>query len=559
MIFDLSLLFFLIILLVPLAAGFLGILLKISNQRRVLLFEVPFMIVLLSLLWFMGEGTILTGLSFMGEVIYFSISLNGVLLYFGLLVALWVMVWRITEKDRDVITRWQFVLVQLALPFGFVALMSGQFMIRYIALDVVGLLVATSVLNSFSDKSRFRGFSSIFLLLRLGDLFLLASILLLNHHVGTLDISQMIDAGAKLDIWQQIWVYVGFISAVLIKSAVWPFSIWLRRAKRSASGVSFWIAGLLMPVLGYYLLYRILPIVNSSILFQLITFIVGFLVLILSILFSYGILVVQDRFIRMGSVSGGFILIAAAFTGGKAFGYYLLAWVIHRLILLLSEDTKSSVLVVISYAYPAILNIIYIGFNVSETRAIITVIWLFLTGLSIYWDIVKNSSQKAKIISADGLGTLSKKPYFEKNLAGFAGWLNQKLEIDIFTSGLVRLSAGLVSFAQWLHRNLEMNVLTQGIEKLGRTFNSIANWTQSHVEQGIDNVLIWIGREFVHVSEDAFDLLETEIPARTGDLMDGTLHSLEGYERRMLKKKLRWDLALIPLFFVVILVFLLIF
>ncbi len=137
--------------------------------------------------------------------------------------------------------------------------------------------------------------------------------------------------------------------------------------------------------------------------------------------------------------------------------------------------------------------------------------------------------------------------------------MNQKLEIDIFTSGLVRLSAGLVSFAQWLHRNLEMNVLTQGIEKLGRTFNSIANWTQSHVEQGIDNVLIWIGREFVHVSEDAFDLLETEIPARTGDLMDGTLHSLEGYERRMLKKKLRWDLALIPLFFVVILVFLLIF
>jgi len=559
MIFDLSLLFFLIILLVPLAAGFLGVLLKISNQRQVLLFEVPLMIVFLSLLWFMGESTILTGLSFMGEVIYFSISLNGILLYFGLLVTLWVMVWRTTKKDHKTITRWQFVLVQLALPFGFVALMSGQFMIRYIALDVVGLLVATSVLNSFSDKSRFRDFSAIFLLLRLGDLFLLVSILLLNYHAGTLDISQMIESGAKLDLWPKIWVYGGLISAVMIKSAVWPFSTWLRRSKRSAQGVSFWIAGFMMPVLGYYLLYRILPIVNSGFLFQLITFILGLLALILSILLSYGRLGEQDRFIRMGSVSGGFVLIAAAFIGGKAYGYYLLAWVIHRLILLLAEDIKSAGLVVISYAYPAIINIVYIGFNISEAPAIITVFWLFLTGLSIYWDITQNEKQKAKNIFIDGLGKLSKKPYFEKNLAGFAGWLNQKLEHNILTLGFMKLSAGLVGFAQWLHRNLEMNVLTRGIGNLGRVFKSIADWTQSHVEQGIDNVLIWIGREFVHVSEDAFDLLETEIPARTGDLMDGTLHSLEGYERRMLKKKLRWDLALIPLFFVVILVFLLIF
>ncbi|MEA3327976.1 MAG: hypothetical protein U9R53_11850, partial [Chloroflexota bacterium] len=138
-------------------------------------------------------------------------------------------------------------------------------------------------------------------------------------------------------------------------------------------------------------------------------------------------------------------------------------------------------------------------------------------------------------------------------------WLNQKLEINIFTTGFVKLSDSFIMAAQWLNQNIEINIFTMGFMRLGDSFTKIAAWIQENAEQGFENAWSWIGQKFMKVSKGAFYLFEQETPEKTGKLMNEALNSLQEYERNVLKIRLRWDLALIPLFLIIILVFLFIF
>ncbi|MEA3327975.1 MAG: proton-conducting transporter membrane subunit, partial [Chloroflexota bacterium] len=331
-----------------------------------LLFETGLLIAGSIGLLLLGEKTIFTELSFLSETITFSISNTALLLTLGIFFALSVLIYRNSLIIGNTISRFQATLLNLSLTFGFVALMSGQFMIRYIALDIVGLLVALTVLNSFSEKTSFKDFAIVFQILRLGDLSLLVSILLINQYAGTLDISLMINAASDLRMEPRMWVFMGFLFAILIKLAIWPFGAWLQRAKNSVPLASFWISGFLMPTLGYYLLYRIIPIINSSIIFQSITFLSGLLLIFILLIATHLRLTAYKRFYHIGSIFSCFSLLAVAFSSHDQIGFYLFGLILYRLILFCQEEVKSPILEKLVLIFPLLINGMYLWANAGN-------------------------------------------------------------------------------------------------------------------------------------------------------------------------------------------------
>ena len=587
MILDFSSLLFLFILFIPLVSGIIIVVFKRINVNQVIFVENGLIITGLISLGLLGEKTIFTALTFMREPIIFNVSNTALLLYLGNVFVLSVLIYRNSKLNRDPISRFQATLLNLSLVFGFVAFMSGQFMIRYIALDLVGLMVAMIVLNSFSDTASFKDFAIIFQVLRLGDLSLLASILLISQYSGTLDISQMIYIASNMRIGPRTWVFMGFLFAILIKLAIWPFDIWLRRARKSASVISFWISGILMPSLGYYLLYRVIPIITSNAAFRYVLLLFGLIFFFLSLFITQLRSGSYDRFNRMGSVSSCFSLLAATFISTRYIGYYFLGLVVYRLLLIIQDDLKSPIMAKLILIFPILINGLYIGINVGNLPILFSTVWLALTGFMIYWDWKKRSTQQRQDepISSEKILTVAE-PGFGQKISNFAQWLNLNLEINILSEGVVKLSesfikftqwlnlnleinilsVGLVKlsesftiFTQWLYQNLEINVFTLGFQKMSKTYRKIAAWIRENVEESFENAWIWISQKFVKISEEAFFRFELETPEKSGEFLDGAIDSIKNYERNVLKKQLQWDLALVPLFLIVILVILAIF
>jgi len=536
------------------------VVLRSINRNAFFLFECVLLIAGSISLGLLGEKTISTSLNFMSEPIIFSVSKTAILLFLANVTVLSVIFLRRVIIHQGQVNRFHAVLLNLSLAFGFVAFMSGQFMIRYIALDIVGLLVALIVLRSFAIRESFKNFAVIFQALRLGDLSLLASILLIYQYSGKLEISQMIQTATTLPISERAWVFFGFLFAVLVKSGTWPFDFWLRRVKNSASGSSFWLAGFLMPSLGYYLLYRVIPIITSNVSFGTITLISGLCFFFLSLFIPRIRSFPCNRFIQMGSVSNGFLLFAVVFISREYLGIYLLGLLIYRILLLLQEDIKSRVINFSVLVFPLIINGLLIGLDAVNASPCIIIMWLSLTGFWMYWDWRKftGDPRKGDLIRA-GTAPRYEEPVFSQKLSDFAQWLNRNLELNFFSSGIVKLGVFFTKITRWLYRNVEMNVFTLGFQNLSEWFNEAAALVQLHIEEGFEKSWVWLSKKFVQFSANAFDKFEVIPNEKSGELLNGALNSLRDYERIVLKKKLRRDLALIPLFLIVILVFLIIF
>jgi hypothetical protein len=520
----------------------------------ILVFSIPLLVVLLTLIspaerqpWLClgGIGLILAGLIvivsggtvdletgwvFMGEPITFSITPTAIGLYAATLVVLVSQIMRPTPAGDSAMTAYQWSLLNLALSFGFIAFISGQFMIRYIALDMVGLLAALTVLSTFSATSGLNHFIIIFQILRLGDLSLLASILLINHIAGTLEISNMITAAVDLPPNLRTWVFLGFFLALLIKMAIWPFGIWLKRAHQSAPRRSFWISGLLLPVLGFYLLYRLISIFQSAAVFQYLTLYSALALALLTILFTALGQVKYDRYTMVSSVTSCFVLAGVAFGDGQWLLYYLVGVILHRWLLLLDEQTQSVWFNIISGLFLVLINSLFMIFNQSLFSTVILIGWTWMTVITVIWDqLMQRKLVVEQILPIDQ----AEKLLDDGQFGGF-----------------------IVSAAGWLNRTLELGVLTHGLARMSEFFHRIAVWVYHNVEMGIEALWIWIGRKLVQISEGTLRKVEVNSANSTRQLLNEALQSLEQYEQKIKRKALRWDLAWIPFFLVVILIML---
>jgi len=114
----------------------------------------------------------------------------------------------------------------------------------------------------------------------------------------------------------------------------------------------------------------------------------------------------------------------------------------------------------------------------------------------------------------------------------------------------------LTRSAAWLNRKLETNVLIKGYSALSGSLVGLASWMRENIEAGFESAWSAMTQGLVRSSEATLAALEVKPAEKTDDLVDGALQKLAVYESNVLKKTLRWDLALVPLFFLVIIVLL---
>lgn len=556
MMIDITILTLILVFTTPLLMALLTVVSKNGYHKWICLSGIGLVIVGLLLLGFWGIGDLDTTLSFMGEPITLSISNTAIYLYVGTLVILGWMVWFHADDHQPAMTTYHWVLLNLSLSFALIAFISGQFMIRYIALDIVGLLAALTVLTTFSATWGLRQFIIIFQILRFGDLCLLASILLINHTAGTLDISQMIAAATEMPMDARTWVYLGFLLALWVKLGIWPLGIWLERARKAAPFVSFWISGVLVPALGFYLVYRIIPFFNSTVLFQNLTLYSMLIIGILVMALTFSRTIKYDRFTHLGGLMSGFLLAGTAFGGVQFLLFYLLGLIFHRGLFFFYQETNSDAVNVLLTWLPLTINTLLIALNWQVFPLIFSIGWLSLTILVLLWDMRMQRHWAIQTPMPD-LHTDSSRlndAYYGRVLVSAARWLNRTLEFGILTEGILRLSKAFHRFANWLYRNVEM-----GFEKLWhwivRKLFKISEGTLN-IEGRMEDFLLWVTRWLLAVSEGTLNKVEIETAQKTGHMMDEALYSLEAYEQNVLKKALRWDLAWIPFFLVVILIML---
>lgn len=552
---EFSMLTLLLMIVVPIIVVIVIALKNSAFHPWISLIGISVVIVGLILLGFGGEVDLDTSLIFMGEPITFSISMTAILLCITSLLGLGILVWSQTRQQDPAMTHYQWAMLNLSLSFGLVAFFSGQFMVRYIALDIVGLLAALTVLSSFSATSGVRQFIIIFQILRLGDLSLLASILIINHVADTLDISKMIASAVDMSPEARMWVFFGFLLALLIKMAIWPFGIWLQRARQSAPKVSFWVSGVLVPALGYYLLYRIMPIINSAVIFQNLTLYTALALAVLIFVLALLRVIKVDRFTQISGLMGCFLLAGSAVGGSQFILYYLLGLILHRWLLYVDRKRLSPFLSVLITLYPLLINSLYLAGNLDNFSTMFMIGWGILTVSLILWDFwTQHTSLSMDVLVVPQPNNLLRDEVYGGILVIAARWLNRTLEFGVLTHGIARFSKAFHRLADWLYQNVELR-----IEKLwiwmGRKLLEISEETLQF-EQRFEKLLVWMGEKLMLISEGTLQKVELEAAQTTRGLMDDTLKALDVYEQNVLKKALRWDLAWIPFLLVVILIML---
>ena len=139
------------------------------------------------------------------------------------------------------------------------ALTLNHFLARYVILELVALCaVLTFLLKPPLVRDSFPLWRR-YLCFRLGDAGLMLTILILWRFAGTFDIVTMLTRGLLLPLRQQVLISLGGLLTVWIKLGLPPFHGWLLDSSALSWEEQTWLAGIALPVLGAYLLYRLNP------------------------------------------------------------------------------------------------------------------------------------------------------------------------------------------------------------------------------------------------------------------------------------------------------------
>ncbi|MDW7754836.1 MAG: proton-conducting transporter membrane subunit [Brevefilum sp.] len=512
---------------------------------------------LFSVFWLyrFGEVEIITPLSFMGEEISFSISNASLLIFFVSLLSLIGMI-LLPGDAKHQISGINALLLGVSISFGFIAFISGQFMIRYIALDIVGLIAALMVLKSLKNQVIFRSFTLIFAILRFGDLSLLASILLLQSHAGTLNITDMINIAITLPQNVRLWMFAGFFLAVLVKTAVWPFILWMRHAHKGSNDATFWVSGMLMPSLGYYLLYRVQPLIDSSGQIKTLVGLISGGLILMTILLDFLDHHSFDHFSLMSAFSSSFLFAASAFGPKDHLKYLIAALLLYRFILYLHGKLSSSGMNKFTTLPLFIINAAFVVVGSDQLPLAFIFGWAAFSLLVVVWGFLRDQRLRLGDVRARGAMTYLEDKSLDWIEKGTV-WINKNLEIAIFTNGIYTLGQAFKDSANWINEKIEIGIFTNGFYRLSDVLEGSAGWLSDKVEQGMERFWSWIGNTLMKISEGTFVKFEVEPSQKSEVLLDNALNSLDKYEQNVLRKNLRLDLVWIPLFLLIIFVLIL--
>lgn len=521
-----SLLFFL-----PMA---LGIVLIVKSHQGKSFFLVLLSVIILCLLYVSTAGgfTISTRLVFLGEPLWLSFSQTPTILFLVTTLTLWLLLFA-GQQQQEEFSRFDAVLLAFSLAFGYAAFFSGQFLMRYISLEIVGLIAALSALDWAEAPFPISRFRVVFIFLRLGDLGLLISILLLRASSSTLNIDEMIKTAVELPLDQQIWILMGVLVAVAIKLAVWPFSMWLPCAQGKKQRPSYWIPAILVPSLGMYLLYRFVPIVQARAVYQVSLVVLAAGILIVALISRRAKMKQHSRFLMIGNMFGAMLFFGAASGSSKALMIYSSGLIIFRLILVLQDrgyfrlsQRGALLLLLIVHALPLL-------FLLREDSLLFAFGWIVSTGVIVV------ALKRLDLLSAGEVG-----------LKRQTGWQDMPLSEN-------RTEMPMTKLARWMNRNLETGLINRCVSGLTVALRHIAAWLYSYVEQTLDYYWEGIERLMVGISRLALGQIEQGGADRTDALLRDLVHYVGEREKRASENPFRWDLLWIPLMVAVVLVFLL--
>jgi hypothetical protein len=479
---------------------------------------------LLSLLM-LGDHDFSTTLVFFNEAITFSITATPTILFILCLAGLWLLAWQHRLPLAFFPARVHAIFISVALSAGCLAFYSGQFMMRYIALEVVGLLVALTAIVSFANLIPF---GVIFLILRLGDLSMLAAILILYQPARTLDIITMITQAAQMPFNSQAWVLAGFLFAVIVKVALFPMGGWLQIARENKQFITIWISAILMPAMGYYLLYRIAPIFQYQSVFQIVTLVLTSAMLLAIMLVSYLRVIPFSPFMLLNGVLSAMAILLAAYLAPALVSLYLFIALAARIVLLYQERVQVSLPPLGSALLLLALNTAFLLAGCQQLPMPAIIAWMALTVLASAW-----------------LYLMGKRDLTAKTLQQVLVHPEERLPLTLFT----------YEIAAWLYHQLEIGVFHDGLVKVRDGFLQAADWVYTNIEGGMEKIWTKLGSGLIRISKSALRQ-EEQVSHKANEGIQTALRSIDKQEIQAAAKEIRWDLIWIPVVLVVILVYL---
>ena len=160
---------------------------------------------------------------------------------------------------------YQFALALASLSVANVAFLTEHFLMRYVALEFVGLgVVVGAWLLSVPKEHAWQKGKIIFLNFRIGDLGLLIAIFLMVSLSDTFHIGQNFATATLANPSIRSVLNFALMLAVCVKMAIFPLDRWVDACAAFPPILRTWFTKLLLPALGAYLLYRISPLLLSS-------------------------------------------------------------------------------------------------------------------------------------------------------------------------------------------------------------------------------------------------------------------------------------------------------
>ena len=308
----------------------------------------------LSIKWLPGAGPMGIGLGTTG--LYVALATTG-----ACALAQWGE-WSLSgARARE--SGWMGALTLLSIAAAQVAFLAEHFLARYVALEIVALCVALAPLvelrpplvrptlgaspaGGHIENGHTGGTLArlVYLVLRLGDVGLLAAILVLWSAGGTLDIAPALEAGLALDAARLHWAVAGFVLAVWVKVGGWPAHLWQQTGGRLSLFSHSWLYATLMPNLGLYLLYRVTPLLVKAGAVQSAAYGVGAVGAVLAAVLALATTRsgIRASLVYLGAALGGLALVLAA--SGLKTVVWMTALVLTplRLLFTLAGDTGSA-------------------------------------------------------------------------------------------------------------------------------------------------------------------------------------------------------------------------
>ncbi len=159
--------------------------------------------------------------------------------------------------------------------------LAGTIETLFIGWELVGLSSALLIAYFHQHKNPVQGGLRVWSIYRFGDAAFLLAVLIMHHMTGHGEFDSLIESGPwplgtiSLTGVEATWIGLLLLVSACAKSGLVPFSGWLPRAMEGPTPSSAVFYGSLSVHLGAYMLLRLSPIVDASIVFQISIIIIG--------------------------------------------------------------------------------------------------------------------------------------------------------------------------------------------------------------------------------------------------------------------------------------------